>query len=212
MPEKLPKFRRRAEARPDEVLDAALELFLERGFAATKVDDVAKRAGVSKGLVYLYFPSKEALIEAIVLRAVSPIAERAVGEITQFDGDPRIAISTVMRFLVSRLSDPQVMNVPRLIIREVAQFPHIAEMYRRDVLDKLIPVLRARLQRGMDQGYLRPHDPDLTLRTVVGALLVHVLLSEVFGIEPAGGLALDRLVENHLSILFDGLSVKEERS
>jgi Transcriptional regulator len=210
MPEKPPKFRRRAEARPDEVLDAALELFLERGFAATKVDDVAKRAGVSKGLVYLYFPSKEALIEGIVLRAVAPVADKAIAEISGFEGHPRVAISTVMRFLVMRLSDPRVMAVPRLIMREVAQFPHVAQMYRREVLDRVIPVLRDRLQRGMDQGYLRPHDPDLTLRSVVGPLVLHVLLAEVFGIRPEDGLAMDRLVENHLSILFDGLSAGED--
>ena len=209
MPEKTPKFRRRAEARPDEVLDAALALFLERGFAATKVEDVAKRAGVSKGLVYLYFPSKEALVEGIVLRAVTPVAEKAIAEVSHV-GHPRIAISAVMRFLVMRLSDPQVMAVPRLIMREVAQFPHIAEMYRREVLDRVIPVLRGLLKRGMDEGYLRPHDPDLTLRTVVGAILVHVLLAEIFGIQPEDGLALDRLVENHLSILFDGLSARED--
>jgi AcrR family transcriptional regulator len=70
------KFRRRAEARPDEVLDAALAVFVEKGYAAAKMDEVARRAGVSKGTVYLYFPSKEALIEAIVRRAVAPIALR----------------------------------------------------------------------------------------------------------------------------------------
>src|SRR5439155_9079413 len=68
-----PKFRRRAEARPDEVLDAALDLFIENGFAATRVDDIAKRAGLSKGAVYLYFPSKEAIIEALVRRALVPV-------------------------------------------------------------------------------------------------------------------------------------------
>jgi AcrR family transcriptional regulator len=61
-PTRGPKFRRRAEARPDEVLDAALDLFIEKGFAATRVEDIAKRAGISKGAVYLYFPSKEAII------------------------------------------------------------------------------------------------------------------------------------------------------
>ena len=64
-----PKFRRRSEARPDEVLDAALELFVEKGFAATRVEDIATRAGVSKGTVYLYFPSKEAVLEGLVRRA-----------------------------------------------------------------------------------------------------------------------------------------------
>ena len=91
--ERGPKFRRRAEARPDEVLDAALELFMEKGFAATRVDDIAKRAGLSKGAVYLYFPSKEAVLEALVRRAIVPIADTALEALRNYEGDPRIVIS-----------------------------------------------------------------------------------------------------------------------
>lgn len=81
---KAPKFRRRAEARPDEVLDAALALFVEKGFAATKVEDVATRAGLSKGAVYLYFASKDALLEAIVRRAIAPIATVTFEQLEHF--------------------------------------------------------------------------------------------------------------------------------
>jgi AcrR family transcriptional regulator len=211
-PSTTPKFRRRAEARPDEVLDAALELFLERGFAASKVEDVARRAGVSKGLVYLYFPSKDALMEAIVHRAVAPIADVAIGEITQFRGDPRVAISMVLRMLVGRLMEPKRFAIPQLILREAGQFPQIAAMYRREVLDKAIPTLRGLLQRGMDEGYLRPLDADLTVRSIAGPLIIHVLLAQVFAIVPEDGLAMDRLLENHLAILFDGLSLTKEEA
>ena len=85
-----PKFRRRAEARPDEVLDAALALFVEKGFAATRVEDIASRAGLSKGAVYLYFPSKEAILEGLVKRAVRPIADNALGFLENYAGDPRL--------------------------------------------------------------------------------------------------------------------------
>lgn len=208
-PATTPKFRRRAEARPDEVLDAALELFLERGFAATKVEDVARRAGVSKGLVYLYFPSKDALMEGIVHRAVAPIADVAIGEVAQFRGDPRVAITMVLRMLVGKLMEPARYAVPQLVLREAGQFPQIAAMYRREVLDKAIPTLRALLQRGMDEGYLRPLDADLTVRSIAGPLIVHILLAEVFSIMPEDGLAMERLLENHLTILFEGLSLTD---
>ena len=98
-----PKFRRRAEARPDEVLDAALDLFIEKGFAATRVEDIAKRAGLSKGAVYLYFPSKEKILEGIVHRAVVPIAEHALSFVKNYEGDPRLAITAVMKMLATRL-------------------------------------------------------------------------------------------------------------
>ncbi|KKB85035.1 TetR family transcriptional regulator [Devosia limi DSM 17137] len=204
--DKQPKFKRRAEARPDEVLDAALEMFLEKGFAAAKVEDVARRAGVSKGLVYLYFPSKDALLEAIVRRAISPVADSALAQLAVVEGDPRVALRRVIGALMVQLSDPQRMAIPKLILREAWQFPKVAEMYRREVLDRAIPAVTALLQRGMDQGYLRQLDAELTVRSLVGPIAVHLMLAEVFDIAPGDGLALERFMDNHLAILFDGLS------
>jgi AcrR family transcriptional regulator len=200
------KFRRRAEARPDEVLDAALELFTQKGFSATRVDDIAAKAGISKGAVYLYFPSKEAILEGLVRRAVLPIADHALGMISHYDGDPRFAVSMVMKMIGGRLSDPKLLAVPRLIIREVVHFPHLAEMYRREVLDRVIPVVETLIKRGIDQGYLRQVDPNLTIRSIVGPIALHILMAEIFGIVPKDGLNLDRFIDNHLTILFDGLS------
>ena len=208
MTDKSPKFKRRAEARPDEVLDAALELFLEKGFAAAKVEDVARRAGLSKGSVYLYFPSKDALLEGIVKRAIAPVADEAMVPLAQFEGDPRIAITMIMRRLSEVMRDPKRMAIPGLIMREASQFPQIAQMYRREVLDRVIPALIGLLQRGIDTGYLRKVDPELTVRSIIGPIGAHLVIAGVFGIVPADGLAIDRLIENHLSILFDGLSAK----
>src|SRR3954471_8755167 len=125
--ERGPKFRRRAEARPDEVLDAALALFVEKGFSATRVEDIATAAGLSKGAVYLYFPSKEAILEGLVKRAVVPIADSALGFLENFTGDPRIVITTVMKMIAGRLADPKLVAIPRLLIREVIHFPEFAQ-------------------------------------------------------------------------------------
>ena len=201
-----PKFRRRAEARPDEVLDAALALFIEKGFASTRVEDIAKRAGLSKGAVYLYFPSKEAVLAALVQRAIVPIADSALQTLHDYEGDPRIVIGLVLNMLAARLSDPRVLAMPKLIFREVLGFPELAQMYRREVIDRVIPAVEGLIRRGIDQGYLRQVDPSLTIRSIIGPLLLHVAMAELFGIMPEGGLHLDKLVDNHLSILFDGLS------
>lgn len=204
-----PKFRRRAEARPDEVLDAALDLFIEKGFAATRVEDIAKRAGISKGGVYLYFPSKEQILEGIVRRAIVPIADHALGFIKDFEGDPRLVITMIMKLVATRLSEPKMIAVPKLIMHEVTGFPELAEMYRREVLDKVLPVIEGLLRKGIDQGYLRQVDPELTIRSIIGPVLLHLFMAEVFGIAPRDGLAVDRLIENHITILFDGLSAPE---
>lgn len=200
------KFRRRADTRPDEVLDAALAVFVEKGFAATKVDDIARRAGISKGTVYLYFASKEALIEGIVRRAVSPIAEGAVAHMSAFEGDPRLPISMLLHRVAQRITEPANLAVPKLVMREALTFPAIAQMYRTSVLDAVVPALTGLLARGMAEGHFRPLDPELTVRSIIGPVIAHVLLSEVFGLRPADGLAMDRLIENHVAILFDGLS------
>ena len=200
------KFRRRAEARPDEMLDAALAVFSEKGFAGTKVDEVARRAGVSKGTVYLYFPSKEALMEGIVRRAVAPIAERAVPDMAAFEGDVRLPIAMLVRTLQKLLADPRNMAVPRLILREIMNFPDIAELYRREVLGKVIPALMGLVARGVASGQLRQVDPEMTVRSIIGPIIAHVALNEIFGMRPEEGLALDRLVKNHLDILFHGIS------
>ena len=210
MTEPSKKFRRRAEARPDEVLDAALAVFTEKGFAAAKVEEVARRAGVSKGTVYLYFPSKEALIEGIVRRAVAPIALRALPDLEQFEGDPRLPITMLLTVLMQQLAQPDKIAVPRLILREVMSFPSIAELYRKEVLGKVMPALIGLIRRGVETGKLRQVDPELTVRSIIGPVLAHVALAEIFGIKPAGeGLSLDRLVANHLDILFHGISPAE---
>jgi AcrR family transcriptional regulator len=209
--ERGPKFRRRAAARPDEVLDAALALFVERGFAATRVEDVARAAGISKGAVYLYFPSKEAILEGLVRRALVPVASQALETVASFQGDPRIAIGIVMRLLANRLSEPRLIDIPKLIMREMTHQPQLAVMYRREVLDKVMPVVSGLIRRGIAQGYLKSVDPELTVRSIVGPVMIHLLLAEMFGIVPADGLALERMIDNHLVILFEGLSASARK-
>jgi AcrR family transcriptional regulator len=204
------KFRRRAEARPDEVLDAALAVFVEKGFAATKVEEVARRAGVSKGLVYLYFASKEALLEGIVRRALAPIADDAVADLAAFDGDPRDAIALLLTAVCEQLSDPARLAVPKLVLSEVVRFPAIAAMYRREVIDKVRPALGQLLARGVASGYLRPVDPEMAIRSVIGPVIAHVALSVLFDVAPEDGLDMERLLKSHLDVLFNGISAVQQ--
>lgn len=206
MVETAKKFRRRAEARPDEVLDAALAVFVEKGFAAAKVDEIARQAGVSKGLVYLYFPSKEALLEGIVRRALAPIADDAVNRLAAFEGDPRDAIAMLLTVVCGQLSDPAKMAIPKVVISEVVRFPAIAAMYRREVIDKVRPALEVMLKRGVSAGYLRDIDPEMAIRSVIGPVMAHVALVALFNVETDAGLDMDRLLTSHLDILFHGIS------
>ncbi|MXN66549.1 TetR family transcriptional regulator [Stappia sp. GBMRC 2046] len=201
-----PKFRRRAEARPDDILDAALKLFSIKGFSPARMEDVAKEAGISKGAIYLYFPSKKALLEGLIRRAVVPVADSALQMIAAHRGDPRPVIRKFLTMVAGAIKGPDGFAVPKLVIREAAAVPEIARMYREEVIDKALPAMTGLIAQGVEGGYIRDVDPELTVRTVIGPLFMHVLLDEVFGIRPEDGLAIDRLVDNHLTILMAGLA------
>lgn len=205
-----PKFRRRADARPDEVLDAAIALFAEKGYAATTVQEIATRAGLSKGAVYLYFPSKAAILEGLVERAISPVAQTALSHISGFSGDPRPLIAQILRMFAARLRDGDLLAVPRIIIHEAVAAPEIAQMYRRAVLDKAVPALTALIAKGVEGGFIRKVDPEMTVRSVVGPILVHVMMDEVFDLKPKEGLQIERLIDNHLAILLAGLAPEKD--
>ncbi|MBV1867488.1 MAG: TetR/AcrR family transcriptional regulator [Marinosulfonomonas sp.] len=205
-----PKFRRRADARPDEVLDAALALFTQNGFAKTTVEQVAASAGLSKGAVYLYFPSKKALLEGLVRRAIVPTADQALSVIAGYRGDPRPVIRKFMTKAASAATGPSVFAVPKLVMREAVNAPEIAQMYRAQVLEKVIPALTALIAQGVEGGHIRQVNPELTVRSVIGPLMLHVMLAEVFAIQPDNGLELESLIDNHLGILFAGLEPEAE--
>src|ERR1700754_3676110 len=131
-----PRWKRRAEARPDEILDAALEEFTARGFEAARMEDIAKAAGISKAAIYLYFPSKMALLEALIEAKVSPLARQAQTLALAGAADPLMALRMLATAAVARMSDAKVIAVPRLIIGISGRFPEIADYYRTHVVEK----------------------------------------------------------------------------
>jgi Transcriptional regulator len=213
--ENAPKFRRRKEARPDELLDAALDLFTEQGFDRTTVEQIARRAGVSKGALYLYFPSKDAVIEALVDRAVGPIVGEVVTQIEGYRGDPRVLLKRFAPLFAARMSDPRIVAVPKLVVREAVSHPQLAQMYRERVIGRAVPALTALFRQGSEDGYIRPVDPDMAVRCLLGPVLMHVLLADVFGIRVEGAtpgdIGIARLLDAHLSIFFAGLEPAPEQ-
>lgn len=206
-----PKFRRRAEARPDEVLDAALSLFMEQGFARTSVEQVARRAGISKGAIYLYFESKEAILVGLVNRAIAPLSEVLFENIARFEGDPRPALAQILRLMGQVMGQQRNRAVPLIVLHEAPAAPNIAALFREAVLDRSIPAISALLAQGVAGGYIRSVDPEMTARTVIGPILAHIILFDIFGIAKDDGLQMDRLIENHITILMAGLEPQKEK-
>jgi len=175
------RWRRRAEARPDEILDAALEEFEAQGFDAARVEDIAARAGLSKAGVYLYFDSKAALLEALIRREVAPVAARAEAIALAGVADPPAALRAMATFAFGALANPRIFAVPRLVLSISKRFPEIAGVYRAEVIDRARGALIAIVRAGVARGDFRKVDAEAAVRLVVGPMLMEALLRHAFG-------------------------------
>lgn len=198
------RWRRRAEARPEEILDAALAAFTEHGFEAARMEDIAKRAGISKGGVYLYFTSKTALLEALIEARVTPLARLAQTIAATGAQDPVQAMRMIAAAAAHRLGDPKVFAVPRLVISVAGQFPEIAQYYRTHVVDVALGALTQLIESAMAKGLLRRADARSAARAFIGPLLFEALFTHVLGGESALAHP-EKLIEQHFDVWLNGL-------
>lgn len=183
------RWERRKEARPAEIVAAALQLFADRGFAATRLEDVATIAGVSKGTVYLYFESKEQLFEAVVREAITPNIDRAEALVDTFEGPTPELLRALFEFMAGVLETP-VTGVMKLLVAESGNFPQLARLYADLVLRRVFGLLRRILERGIARGEFRPLDLDTAVPLVIAPVLLLGLWKHSFGAHT--DLALDR--------------------
>lgn len=200
-----PRWRRQAEIRPDAILDAAQDQFLKKGFAGARVEDIAHGAGLSKGAVYRYFDSKEAMFKALVRRAVSPIA-RAAAERMDAGGDPEATLREAAAIFGAAMSDHSRFAVPRLILAEAGAFPEHTRFYREEVVDVGLGALTRLIRHGIDRGVFRNADPDVAARSLMGALMLHMIWLTTFASEDeAAALPIQDLAARHVDLLLKGL-------
>src|SRR5688572_12360780 len=146
---------RRKEARPQELLSAALELFVEKGFAATRSEEVALRAGVSKGTLYLYYPSKEDLLKAVIEQRLSSEIAAGAAEAASFTGTTPQLLRELLTQWWQRIYDSPVSGVFKIIVTEVRAFPEIADFHRRAVVEPGQALIGGLLKRGIERGEFR---------------------------------------------------------
>jgi len=162
---------RRKEARPQELLDAALDLFVEKGFAATRSEEVAVRAGVSKGTLYLYYPSKEELLKEVIRHnMVNQIAEGA-SIVRDFEGSTSELLGLVMGLWWERIGETRASGIMKLMMSEVRNFPEIAQFYADEVIRPAESMVSQLVQRGIDRQEFRP----VKVIDVVHALMAPML-------------------------------------
>jgi AcrR family transcriptional regulator len=197
--ESKPRWERRKEARPQELLAAALDLFVERGYAATRLDDVAARAGVSKGTLYLYFANKEELFKAVVRENVLPILGEAEGIIDAYEGPSAELFREIVLGWWERIGNTKVSGITKLIMAESCNFPEVAQFYYDEVISRGNAMVGSMLERGIERGEFRRIDVYQATNVVVAPMLMLMMWKHSFNtcrVEPMSP-------ENYLSSFID---------
>ena len=206
-----PKWRRRKDARPGEIVAAALEVFAEKGFAAARLDDIAARAGVSKGALYLYFETKQDLFEAVVRDAISPNIAAVEAAAQAMD----LPFAQVSRMLLARAADVMSTSaigpVAKMVIAESRNFPDLARIWHDAVVSRVLAVITGLIARAQARGEIRPGDPRFHALALIGPLLMGVLWREVLVPVGAEPLDLTALARQHIETALHGLLVEGGR-
>ena len=199
------KQRRAPAERPGEILEAALTLFVEKGFAATRLDDVAERAGLSKAAIYLYFEDKTALFQGVVRQAVAVNLGTVEAMVQAHRGPVAPLLPRILEFMASRIEQTPMAAVAKLVIAESRAFPEIGRFYLTEVIGRGIPIMEGLITRGIAQGEFRKVDPGLTVRSIIGAMLLAGVWRTVF--EPIGAEPLDvtALARHHADLMLHAL-------
>jgi AcrR family transcriptional regulator len=186
-------------ARREAILSAALSEFSARGFAATRLDDVARRAGIAKGTIYLYFRDKERLFQELVRTMISPIVG-VIEAVPASDLPVRVVAEMLLDVFVREVYGTRRKDVIRLIIAEGPRFPKLAEFYYREVIARVLPAMRALLGRAVERGELTNDALARFPQLLVSPGLLAIIWNGLF--ERFAPLDVRALMRAHLDLLF----------
>jgi TetR/AcrR family transcriptional regulator len=206
-PPLLPRRERRKEARPGELLDAALDLFVEKGFAATRSEEVAARAGVSKGTLFLYFPSKEELFKAVVRENIAGRVTEGASEVASFTGPTAELLPWLMLEWWRRYGATKASGISKLIISEASNFPELALFYQDEVVAPAKELVRNVLQRGIDRGEFRALDMPYVVHAVMAPLIFLVMWKHSMApcCDPQNTIDPEKFIAQHADLMVRGL-------
>ena len=201
---------RRKETRPQELLDAALDLFVEKGFAATRSEEVARRAGVSKGTLYLYYPSKEELFKAVVRQNLSSLIAEGAELAGSFAGPSSELLEILMTSWWQRVGSTRAAGIHKIVLSEVRNFPELAQFYADEVIAPADRLFSGTVQRGVERGEFR----DLPAHEVAHALMAPMIFLALHR-HSFGACQIDRagvdplaVLRTHLDLVLRGLEVR----
>lgn len=193
-----PKYQRRKEDRPQEIADAAFAAFAEKGYAATRIDDVAKRAGVSKGLTYLYYKTKEDLFKAVVRNVVVRRVDALIGDVETTEMSSEAFIRGPLLAFMKKVPGSPIAIVIRLLISEGRRHPDLVEYYYDNVVARGLDAIRRFVERGVQRGEFKPEARELQPQLFLAPMMLSMIWRLVFTEKP---LDTDRLMEDQVDML-----------
>ncbi|MBK6355316.1 MAG: TetR/AcrR family transcriptional regulator [Betaproteobacteria bacterium] len=204
--------KRRKEARPSELLEAALSLFVEKGFAATRLEDVAARAGVSKGTLYLYFENKDALFKAVIQEGIIPVIAENEAIAARHSGCSFDLLELLLENWWTKIGQTAFAGIPKLMVAEARNFPELASFYYENVISRGRALVGSALRRGMESGEFRSMDVETTVDVVIAPILM--LLIWRYSMSCCQGSESDpqMYLRIHMDLLRQGLRKPEKES
>lgn len=199
---------RRKDKRPAEILKAALEEFSVNGFAATRLDDVARRAGICKGTIYLYFKSKENLFVEVVRDRMLPHVEKLELLGKQTKGSARDILQEQLKTIYRELVSTDARFIPKLIISEGSRFPDLVKFYFEEIITRLYNVIKAVIERGVKAGEFRTSALHWETQAILSPALAAAIWKTVF--DQLNSLDLDAYLETHIDLLLHGLELQDQ--
>lgn len=200
-----PRWARRKDARPAELLEAALDLFAERGFAATRLEDVAKRAGVSKGTLYLYFSGKEELFKAVVRESLLPKLAAAEDILKTKVADSIEQLRYLIQTWWEQIGNTRLAGLSKLVLSESANFPELAEFYHKEFISRGVGIFEGLLKRGIERGEIRTVDVHHITQVIMAPLMMLMMWKHSFGATKIEPISPETYLDSMLDLCMHGL-------
>ncbi len=200
-----PRWHRRPDERPEEILDAALEVFGAQGFAGARLEDIARQAGVSKGTLYLYFDSKEALFRAMILARIVSALEEGEREVQEVEGPMRRKLEVLMRRIWAVVGDPSMARIIKLVHGELNNFPELARFYYEEVILRVRALCLGVLAQGVAAGECRPEQSEFAARAMPSLLVMGSKMLHFFAPLDPAPLTEDAIVSGTIDLVLHGV-------
>ena len=201
-----PRWHRRKDDRPAEILAAALKEFAAKGFTAARLDDIAKRAGCTKGTIFLYFANKEELLLALARHYAVPRIEHAEQLVAEHQGSMRDLLEKLLRARWSAIACSELSKLPKIIFSEGATFPELVKLYHSEIIARSHAVMAGVLREGVARGEFREIDCPNVARAAIAPILMAALWKHSFALHLEHDRDLDGFFEASLDLFLRGIA------